>query len=174
MVESPSGKRYIGKTADQKKRRWSHFSAAKCYRYKSRFNAAIRRYGKKLKWHTLGGFKDEKVALAVEEFLIREFKTTDKRYGYNILPSGLVGYSAGPRTKEFKDNLSRQRSGEKNPMYGTKSPTRRKVLCLTTSKTFDSLTDAAREYGLTLGNVSNVCRSGGKTKGYAFAYADGK
>jgi len=83
---SPSKKVYIGITSQKAKSRWR---SGKGYKHNVRFSRAIKKYG----WSS---FKHEIVAsnLSKEEArqkeieLIAFFKSTNKKYGYNISPGG--------------------------------------------------------------------------------------
>ena len=59
--------------------------------------------------------------------------------------------------------ISEKVSGEKNGMWGKPSPNRRKVICITTGKIFNSQTEAGNYYNVS--NISRCCKGIYKSSG---------
>lgn len=132
MHISPSNKRYIGITCQEPKRRWRN---GKSYKHNEYFTNAIGKYGWGNFEHIIvakGLSKNEAEWLEIE--LIKEFDTTNRSKGYNILKGGdiidnpLSGEShhnyGKSMSQEQKDKISKTRiergvaKGENNPNYG--------------------------------------------------------
>ena len=60
------------------------------------------------------------------------------------------------------NSMKGKNAGEKNGMWGKPSPNRSKVICITTGKTFNSVTKASNHYKVARSGISNCCR--GKCK----------
>ena len=126
---------------------------------------------------------------------IQLLKSTDPQFGYNIaqVVDNRLGHTQSLKTKEkisiklkgtkkpdgFGANLSKQRLGEKNPMYGRqetkehaalRTQNNKKVIIRSDGIVFASLQEAASALGVTYQNVSRVLRLGGKCRGYTFRY----
>lgn len=143
MHVSPSGKRYFGITAVGVEQRWGHNG----HNYKGQvFENAIKKYGWDNIKHVVlftGLSKEEAEQKEIE--LIARYKTTDKRYGYNVenggktvgrfteetkrkiseSKKGSIPWNKGiPRTEEEKRKMSQSHMGisvgEKNGNYGRK------------------------------------------------------
>ena len=77
---------YIGMTKQSLERR---FLNGRGYKHSSHFNAAIEKYGWENFEHTvIADNLSEDEAKDLETILIQEYKTQDKRFGYNISPGG--------------------------------------------------------------------------------------
>ena len=114
MHISPSGKRYIGITSQEPKKRWNN---GKGYKGQIFYNA-INKYG----WDNIEHIiiakeltKEEAEWLEIE--LIREFDTTNPSKGYNVTKGG-EGTSGYKPTDEQRQKHSERVSGENNPMFG--------------------------------------------------------
>ena len=95
-------------------------------------------------------------------------------------------------TEEARKKMSAAQSGENNPMYGRtgergsfyghhhteeykelmrvlhsgkNSPMARRVICVETGEVFDTLTSAAKKYGLFPNNISKACKNIRRTSG---------
>ena len=114
MHTAPNGKRYIGITCCQpRNRRWQNGYG---YVTQPRFYNAIKKYGWDNFEHTI--LEDDLTAAEAgekEQEYISQYRTTDKKYGYNILVGGEVGYHL---TDEQKEKISRANAGENNGMFG--------------------------------------------------------
>lgn len=110
-----NGKRYFGITSKRPEVRWGNGNN---YRSSRHFNFAIEKYG----WD---GFTHEVIAegltkeeaCQMEQDLIREYKTTDDRYGYNLSTGGESGaagvvVSAETRAKRSASSKGRTQSDE--------------------------------------------------------------
>lgn len=101
MHISPSGKRYIGITGQSVERRWGNGTG-----YKSCvcFNRAIEKYGwDNIKHIILYSGLSKEDAERKEVELIKEYNTTDSRYGYNIENGGST---IGKHSEETKKKIS--------------------------------------------------------------------
>ena len=96
---SPTGLIYIGITNRTAEQRWNNGNGYYCNK---RFYKDIKKYGWNNFKHEIlieGLTKDE--ALSQEKQLIEEYRSSDPRHGYNILPDGYY-------TKETFDNVDPQ------------------------------------------------------------------
>jgi len=140
---SPSGKKYVGITSKDPKNRWGkngHKYLEKKngnYRHPAMANALIK-YPNWNEWkhYILLQNETEKYAKAAEICLIKAYRTTDCRYGYNCTNggdgvSGLVMPDVAKETlrQKTKERLQvktnhpmygSHRCGEENPFYGKK------------------------------------------------------
>jgi group I intron endonuclease len=104
---------------------------------------------------------------------IKEYKSLTSQNGYN---ADVGGRGQGPRSEETKKKIGDAQRGKLNHMYGktgAKNATSKKVMELTTGKTYESACEAARDLGI---NFSHICATArgkrGSTKGYVFLYVD--
>lgn len=182
-----NGKKYIGITRRQVERRWGH--QGNCYVRSPYFWRAIQKYG----WDT---FSHEvwfqnltgKEANELEKVLIKSFKTSIKKYGYNLQQGGS---DVNPKSKETSKKLSlinkgrkpsketRKKisehhadvSGKNNPMYGRHLENGQPVRCLDSNKVYKDVQTAARELNLRADNIWQVlCNRQKSTGGYHFIY----
>jgi len=129
----PNGKKYVGITKQDVIKRWGlHGTGYKGQRF---LWDAIQKYGWDNVIHEIvmyGLFESE--ALAVETALIKQFKTYDSNFGYNILvePTEFIKCTA--------DKLQKQ------------------IICLNTLEVFDSIQSAAKKYNLLATSISKACR----------------
>ena len=164
-------KKYIGITMlEPVQKRWKRGSG---YKTSTHFHRAIQKYG----WDN---FKHEIIlcnltkeqAEMFEIEMIKYHKSSNRKHGYNI---DMGGNHQGKTSEETRKKQSKQRkgkviseehkkklsvafSGKNNPMYGTKAPTRKKVMCLETMKIYDSINHAATENALDNSAITSVCR----------------
>ena len=162
-VNKYNGKRYVGITSGPPQNRWQN---GRGYYKNKHFNDAIKKYG----W---GGFDhlilftglDKENACVIEQWLIAEYKTTDKRFGYNLTTGGehfkhaeeskrlmsekLRGKSRKPFTAEHILRIKQNHAGgaDKRPVY-----------CVEKDQTFASINDAARMTGINKKGISGCCR----------------
>lgn len=114
MHISPNGKKYVGITCCRpRNRRWQNG-----YGYVSQtiFYRAIKKYGWDNFQHII--LEDNltaEVAGELEKKYIALFRTTNHKFGYNMMIGGEVGYHL---TNEHKEKISRANSGSNNGMYG--------------------------------------------------------
>lgn len=111
LMTFPHGKRYVGVTADLKRRMYQHKRAAKTGKYSSLVHKAINKYGEEnVNVKTLGYFSNMKDALEYEKELIAQFDARD--YGYNLTDGG-QGRLGFKHTEETKRKLSKLKTGVK-------------------------------------------------------------
>ena len=113
---APNGKVYIGITGFDPKYRW--LNNGRGYKYQTTFFNAIIKYGWiNFKHDILFTGLSEKEALDKEEELIQEYKSYDRRYGYNVSLRGSSNY--GERVNDKKQN-SRRKEIEPLPEWKNK------------------------------------------------------
>ena len=104
---------YIGITKQKVQDRWKRGST---YKGNPHFYASILKYGWDNFEHEIFATNlTEQEAKHMEELLIKEFKTQDTRYGYNVTGGGDIPINA---TQEVRNKISAAVSGEKHPCYG--------------------------------------------------------
>lgn len=137
---TPSNKVYIGITCKKPNERWRN---GKGYNYSLHFSSAIKKYGWENIKHDIlfsGLTKEEAEQKEIE--LIRQYKATDRRYGYNLETGGNATKNLSEETKrkiskahtgmkygeEFRRGISEQKKGNKNKLgYKTSQETKRKI-----------------------------------------------
>lgn len=140
---SPSGKVYIGVTRQVPEKRWQNGLG---YRKQKRFYRAIQKYGwENIAHEVVADNLSGEEADELEKQLIHEYKSSDKRFGYNIELGGnfskavsnetrermravMTTDEARARTREINKKrwsdpeahkkMSARFSGKNNPMYG--------------------------------------------------------
>lgn len=140
-----NGKKYVGITSKEPKKRWHGGSG---YKNNKHFYQAIQKYG----WNS---FEHEVVSSGLtaeeagemEKFLIKQYKTTDSEYGYNICAGGQLNIlpessykkiSEANRGRKVSDDTKKKR--EKNP------PKANKVIC--DGIEFVSISECAKYYNV--------------------------
>ena len=179
---TPSGKSYIGITCQSCEQRWRHGNG---YKMQPLFYRAIQKYGwDNMKHEVLFEGLTKEQAGQKEMELITLYKTNNPEFGYNIDNGGnAVGSFSEEHIKKMiiaQNNpelieKKRQASiGENNWFYGKKhsEETRKKmsekarnrgtnnkkmVLCVETGECFETATQAAKKYGLSLASISHYC-----------------
>ena len=113
----PNGKRYVGITKLDPKKRWGKDG----HKYKKQYvYKAIQKYGwSNIEHKILFNNLTEKEAKQKEIELIEQYNTTNKLYGYNITTGG-EGASGYHLTEKHKNAISKAISGRNNPMFGIK------------------------------------------------------
>ena len=163
-VNRANGKRYIGITSVNPIDRWNGGSG---YYKNKHFFAAILKFGWDNFDHLIlysGLSKDE--ACLIEQSLIAEHHTQDKRFGYNLTSGGehfkhseetkrlmsknRIGKGRVKRTKEQIECMKAAHRGgtEKSPVF-----------CIETGEFFESINDAARATGINKKQISGCCRN---------------
>jgi group I intron endonuclease len=109
----PNGKRYIGLTVKTlKKRKVEHKHHSK--RSNTKVYKAIRKHGwENVAWSVLAECSGEKEMKDKEKQFIKEFKTLESEYGYNLREGG----EGGSHSQATKDKISISNIGENNGMY---------------------------------------------------------
>lgn len=128
-----NGKRYFGITSLRPEVRWGNGNN---YHSSRHFNFAIEKYG----WD---GFTHEVIAegltkeeaCQMEQDLIKKYKTTDDRYGYNLSTGGESGAAGVVQSPEERKRRSELRKGRKLSME-----TRRKLSQIAMGRTFSAET----------------------------------
>jgi group I intron endonuclease len=107
----PNGKIYIGITKQKPEVRWG--KNGRNYEGNSLLWKAILKYGwENIKHEILYTNLTEEQANELEIDLINQYKATDRNFGYNIWPGGLVS-SGWHHSEETKQKLSKMFSGKK-------------------------------------------------------------
>lgn len=126
---SPSGKVYVGQTIVERKRRRMFLAVDKAYSHGSLINNARRKYGpENFIYEVLFEINgDDRVHIKKtldywEKYYIAEFKSNDRRYGYNMNEGGAgnAGCFYSEETRAKMGARSRERMAKYNPMKGKK------------------------------------------------------
>lgn len=112
----PNGKVYIGVTCQDIVRRWKNGHGYKTQPY---FHKAIEKYGWENITHEVlydGLSKEEAESKEIE--LISQYRSNDKRFGYNVYAGGDLGSAGFDVSVETREKLSISHTGERNSFYG--------------------------------------------------------
>ena len=175
-------------TSQKPHRRWNNGNG---YSRNTLFFRAINKYG----WHNIDHkilYTDlkEKEAKQLEIKLIKEYKSNNKDYGYNISnggegTNGIPAWNKGkhglttawnkgkPWSDEVKKKLSEAHKGKhlseehkkKIGRTGKDNAQSIPIMCVETNEVFESISLAAKKYNLQLTNIAKVCRGERKTAG---------
>ena len=161
---SPSGKVYVGITGQNPEDRWQ---GGRGYRRNEYFSHAIMKYGwDNFAHEILAEGLNINTACELERALIAQYKSTDKRYGYNITPGG----EHFKHSEESKQKMSANRKGKgrvarseetkalmrKNHAGGAIS---KSVICIETRIIYPSVKEAARAVRVLPHGISACCRN---------------
>lgn len=167
------GKRYYGITSQKPEYRWNN---GKGYKKNKYFTNAINKHG----WDNFEHIilfqnltKEE--AEELEILHIAEYKTRNKKYGYNIREGG----KCGTHSEESKKKISESKTGENHPMYGKhhteewkqkmsgkNNPKAKSVICITTRKIFFAVKEGANYYNIAnSANITSCCKGRQKSCG---------
>lgn len=125
---SPSGKVYIGQTCRESKRR-NEFLVAKRYTRGAFIEEARKKYGPdNFKYEVIFEIESdskEEIVKALdywEEYYITEYKSTDRRFGYNMMKGSTcnVGIVLSDESRKRMGEKARERLAKHNPMKGKK------------------------------------------------------
>jgi len=142
-----NNKKYVGQTIGKPEVRWG----SKGHRYKGQlFYNAIQKYGWENITHEVYENLTQEEADEMERRLIKEYKTTEREYGYNIALGGKDGAPA---------------IGERNAMS-------RKVICIETGAIYQSASICAKEYGVHTSSLQESLYNGYAVKNMHFKYID--
>lgn len=162
-VNRANGKRYIGITSMNPLDRWAN---GKGYYRNKHFNDAIIKYGWDNFDHLIlfAGLPRED-ACRIEQDLIAEYSTQDKRYGYNLTSGGdyfkhseeskalmsinRTGNGKGKRSPEAIANMKAAHAGGAAKVA---------VICIESGKVYDCINDASRDTGINKKQISGCCR----------------
>lgn len=187
MHIAPNGKRYIGITNRDLKKRWKNGNG---YYNNSHFYNAIKKYG----WDNISHIllfdnlsKEEAEKKEIE--LIAKYKTTDRKYGYNRDNGGNtqgthskatrwklhishLGHKRTHFTEEEKkihsDNLKQRWhsiEGRKKLIEGLTKANGVKVMCVETGQVFNTIKEANEMLGANKSHISSCCNGERKTCG---------
>lgn len=169
----PNGKKYIGITKQSPKDRWRAG-------YNQIMENAIAKYGwQNVKHEIVADNLTQDEAESIERRLIKENKTTNREYGYNILPGAPT---AGMYPKTTKQRMSKAHKGRKHTdatiekirkwNIGRKMTEEAKVkngnahkkpvVCIETKTEYDCARSASAAVGVSPSSISCACI--GKTK----------
>jgi len=153
-IEFPNGKLYIGQTNNFVSRIYNHKKNAKNPRSNLPLYNAINKYG----WANL---KINKLLLCLpedvdelEKLYIKKYKTTDKKFGYNLDSGGVKNKTHSLSTKQ---QISASIKNKPSHIFKKRS---KKIAAYSASGNlvakFDSATDAAKAYNV---SINVICRA---------------
>lgn len=158
-----NGKRYIGITSTKPELRWRHGDG---YYKNKHFRDAIQKYGWDNFAHEIvfNGLSKED-ACAIEKKLIQDYKTQDKRHGYNLTDGGETFH----HSQDSKQLMSERRKGkgrvkrtpeqiERMKMNHAGGNDKKPVLCLETGILYESINDASGKTNINKKQISGCCR----------------
>lgn len=173
-INLSNNKKYVGITSFRASQRWR---GGKGYKKQKYFYSAIQKYGwNGFKHIILASTLTKDEACQLEQDLIKEFKSNDRRYGYNNSIGGehsgkgchhteatrqkaRLSHLGKKHTEETKRKISEGQKGIKNPNY--KGP----VVCIETSVIYESASYAADINGIARTNLGAVLNGRKKTAG---------
>ena len=187
-----NGKKYIGITGQNPKKRWANGLG---YQKHKHFYFSILKYG----WHNFSHeilYVDlsKQEAEYWEKFLIKEYKTTDRNFGYNKTFGGDSNFSMSEEVrlkiskfkkgkKQTPEQVEKNRIshlGQKPWNKGKPWPDEMKakcggksVICVETKKIYRTAHEAAKENNLDFSSICKCCRGKQKTcGGYHWKWAE--
>lgn len=114
-INKENGKKYVGITSRDPRVRWANGHG---YSTKLPIGRAIEKYGwDNFEHKILYSDIDENSAKALERRLIKEWRTQDDKYGYNVT-SGGDGVSGFRHTNESKRKMSMAKTGANSYIFG--------------------------------------------------------
>lgn len=114
-----NGKVYIGITSQPVERRWR--SGGSGYKKCLLFYRAIQKYGwDSFEHKILHEVKTKEEAEALEQKLIKEYKSNNVEFGYNIANGGSVHHISEQTKKKISQTLKKNYVKENHPNYGKK------------------------------------------------------
>lgn len=184
----PNNKKYIGVTSQKTYQRWHGGNA---YKFNKELTNDIKKYG----WNNIEHIiiknnltKNE--AYGLEQDLIKKYKTTNKKYGYNKQNGGEKNKNTDEIKKKIseshkdkilsedtKKKLREQKLGEKNPMFNKKPVNCRKVIQFNLNnkiiKVWNDIHEAEKELKIFHSNIIKCCKKERNTAGnYIWRYYD--
>ena len=165
----PNGKRYVGITSQSKNCRFRKNGEG--YKGQMVYNA-IQKYG----WHNIEHrilYENlTKVEAENKEIeIIKEWKTNDRKYGYNRTSGG--GVNIPDDVSKEKNRLAHigKHTGKENPFWGrhhteeTKIKLGRPIICVSTGEKFLTMGLAAQSKNIQKSNIWKCCKGLRKTAG---------
>ena len=155
-INKVNGKRYIGITRQEPKRRWQNG----CGYDKTFFGNAIKKYGWSNFEHVIiASCLSKEDACNMERDLIKKYNSNNRDFGYNISKGG-----------DTTDNFTVH--------YGEEHPNHQRVKMIDAEtneviRIFGAQAEAARVMGISRKGITKACQGINRTyKGYIWEYAD--
>ena len=159
MHITPSGKKYVGITKQNPKKRWGSGSG---YKHNKYFYNAIQKYG----WNNIQHIilfeqLSKGKAKNIEIYLIEKYNLTDKDKGYNITKGG-DGLNGMIVSTETREKMSKNH--HHLDQHGAKNPYAKAVINLNEKVVYTTIREANKSIGKSYYNssISAACR--GKKK----------
>lgn len=150
VLAVPNGKKYIGVTGKEPKRRWNYGHG---YEKNSLLFAAIKEYGwGNIKKEIVATFPTSDEAYALEQELIKKHKTTDPEYGYNRAAGGF-GTTGFYPNEESRKKMSKSHVGKQNHCVPVCQFDRDKKLVAV----YPSAKEASSVTGINYKSIMNCC-----------------
>ena len=152
---SPSGKVYIGIAKDVK-HRWRNNGMG--YKGSTRIWYAILKYGwDNFKHEIVAENLTRQAACDMEVALIKEYKSTDPTFGYNLTTGGQHGTLSPQSIEKLRASLMGHPVSDKVKTILAES-NRIPLICIETQEVFDSAREAADKMGLCRTSVSRAAK----------------
>ena len=170
MHTSPSGKRYIGITGQTVEERWKNGWG---YYTQLIFYRAILKYSfDNFKHEIIASELSKEEAVNLEKELIKQYKTTDRRYGYNVTKGGETmspncHWAGSHHTEESKKKISEANKGRLRPDTIERNKGNNYTSLLVYQYTmngeyidiYQSTRDVERKLGIIHNKISDCCRN---------------
>ncbi len=159
---SPSGKVYIGISSNVK-HRWRGDGSG--YKGSTRMWYAIKKYGFDNFKHNIlykGLTKSEAEKKEIE--LIKQYKATDARFGYNLQQGGKIRLLTEESRRRLSNSLKGHKVDEKT-RWRLAELNSKPVVCIETGIEYPSMQEAGRATGTARCNISKVIRGINETAG---------
>lgn len=184
--ECPNGKKYVGTTSKKTYQRWH---GGKAYQFNKEFTVDIEKFGwKSIKHIIIAENLEQNEAYNLEQKLIKEYKTTNKKHGYNKQNGGeknknteeirkkmSVSQKGKILSESTKEKLRQQKLGKLNPMYGKKPSNCRKIIQYDLNNNIIKIWSDIRQAEIALkihhANIIKCCKGERNTTGgYKWCY----
>lgn len=170
MHVSPIGKKYVGITSQDPKKRWL---SGHGYVHNDYFTKAINKYG----WNNfehiiIAKGLSEQEAKWLEVQLIAIHDSTNRDKGYNITIGGDTGHHLKGELNPFygKHHNEETKAKLRITSSGSNNPRSKKVRCIETGQVFDSAGIASKAIGKERSAVRRAIKDGHKAGGYRWEY----
>lgn len=163
-VNKINKKRYIGLSKNYKNR-WDGRGCK--YQNSPIFYNAIKKYGwDNFQHNIIKNNLNQKQAQELEITLIKQYNTTDRKYGYNFQLGGNLGWAGKKHTEETRKKMSKKQKGKNNNNA-------RSVICIQTGQYFETCVEAAEKMNLgttkqTGGSTIARCAKGNRKTAYKY------